>query len=44
MSYSELDRELRAIEAEALIQIAWRGPVDFTVLITPQGARVAEQG
>ena len=42
VSYNELERELRKLEREALIQINWRGPADFTVLITPLGERATE--
>lgn len=43
MGYQDLERELRSLEGEALVQIAWRGPADFTALVTPEGARVAER-
>ena len=39
VSYSELERELKRLEREALVQVNWRGPADFTVLITPLGNR-----
>ena len=39
VSYGDLERELTVLEREALIQINWRGPADFTVQITPLGER-----
>ncbi len=39
ISYSNLERELTKLEREAMVQINWRGPADFTVLITPLGER-----
>jgi hypothetical protein len=39
VSYNDLERELAKLEREALIQIHWRGPADFTALITPLGNR-----
>jgi len=39
ISYNDLEKELAKLEREALVQIAWRGPADFTVLITPLGSR-----
>ncbi len=39
ISYNDLEKELTRLEREALIQINWRGPADFTVLITPLGSR-----
>ena len=39
VSYNDLERELAKLEREALIQIHWRGPADFTALITPLGSR-----
>lgn len=43
LTLPDLERELHALEAEALVQIMWRGPSDFTVLITPEGTRLAER-
>src|SRR5437773_3673660 len=39
ISYNDLEKELTRLEREALVQINWRGPADFTVLITPLGSR-----
>ncbi len=39
ISYNDLEKELAKLEREALVQINWRGPADFTVLITPLGDR-----
>ena len=39
ISYNELEKELSRLERDALVQINWRGPADFTVLITPLGDR-----
>jgi len=42
VSYNDLEKELTKLEREALVQINWRGPADFTVLITPLGERATE--
>ena len=42
ISYADLEHELTVLERETLIQINWRGPADFTVEITPLGARATE--
>jgi len=39
ISYGDLEKELSRLEREALVQINWRGPADFTVLITPLGSK-----
>ena len=39
VSYTELERELAALERDGLIRINWMGPADFTVLVTPLGDR-----
>ena len=39
MTRERIERELAKLEREALIQIHWRGPADFTALITPLGSR-----
>jgi small GTP-binding protein len=39
IKYDQLVRELQRLERQALIQISWRGPADFTALITPIGER-----
>src|SRR5436309_1488875 len=41
-SYNDLEKEITKLEREALIQVNWRGPADFTVLITPLGERATE--
>ncbi|UCE73370.1 MAG: hypothetical protein JSV56_10090 [Methanomassiliicoccales archaeon] len=45
--YSEMEREVLALESEAYITIEWVGPSNFTVSITPKGveaARTIEEG
>ena len=42
VSYNDLEKEITKLEREALIQVNWRGPADFTVLITPLGERATE--
>lgn len=37
VSYDELKVALERLEREALVQLNWRGPADFTALITPKG-------
>lgn len=37
VSYDELKVALEHLEREALVQLNWRGPADFTALITPKG-------
>src|SRR5439155_21706488 len=39
VSYSDLERELTKLEREAMVQLNWIGPADFSVLITPVGER-----
>jgi len=41
ISYDELEKELARLEREALIQINWRGPANFTVMITPLGEQAS---
>ncbi len=42
VSYTELERELQRLEQQALVSIRWRDAADFTVEITPLGARATE--
>jgi len=39
ISYADLEKELTDLEREAMVQVNWRGPADFTVLMTPLGER-----
>lgn len=43
LSLPDLEQQLHALEGDALVQIMYRGPADFTVLITPEGTRAAER-
>lgn len=38
VSFDELERELRALEADGFVALAWHGPGDFTATITKRGA------
>lgn len=37
LGYDDLKAALDRLERQLLIQVSWRGPSDFTVLITPKG-------
>lgn len=37
VGFDELQRELEELEKEGLIQLQWRGPSDFTAIVTSQG-------
>ena len=37
ISYDDLKVALERLERQALVQLNWRGPADFTALITPKG-------
>ncbi len=39
VSYADLERELNALERDSLVEIAWMGPAEFTVRITPLGEK-----
>lgn len=40
IGYDELKTTLERLERQAYVQIAWKGPADFTALITPKGSTV----
>jgi hypothetical protein len=40
--YSEMEKEVQALEREGLISIEWVGPSNFTVSITAEGVEVAK--
>jgi len=42
VSYGDLERELTKLEREAMVQLNWIGPADFSVLITPVGERAVQ--
>ncbi len=37
ISYDDLQSTLERLEKQAMVQINWKGPAEFTVLITPKG-------
>ncbi len=37
ISYDDLKTALERLERQLLVQIQWKGPADFTVIITPKG-------
>ena len=43
VSYGDLERELTKLEREAMVQLNWTGPTDFSVRITPVGERAARE-
>lgn len=44
VNLDELQTELRRLEGEGMVTLMWYGPSDFTVTITPRGAKSIQQG
>jgi small GTP-binding protein len=42
VGYDELQRELEELEKEGLIQLLWRGPDDFTAMVTSLGEQAVK--
>lgn len=43
LNYDDLEKELRALEAQGLLTLLWRGPAEFTAIITPKGVEESKR-